>query len=84
MVQTRFAINILPEKSGVVFEELCVTIRIFIGKIRAGCMHIISTPYRGVVSIDDQPRCIEVFGVNIVNLDRAGGCGFSGLLGATH
>ena len=75
-MQTGFLIKILPRESRVVFEELTVAVRVFVGQVGTECMGVFPAPDRGVALVHDHSRRIEMVGVDKVNLDRAGGCSF--------
>ena len=58
-------------------KQLRIAIRIFIRQVGAKRMGILPAPDDGVSGIDDHSRRVEMIGVDIVNLDRAGRGGFS-------
>lgn len=75
-MQTGFLIEVLAGESWMVFEQLTVTIGIFVGQVRAEGMGVIQAPDQGVALTYDHPRGIEVIGVDVMHLDRTGGGGF--------
>ena len=58
-----------------VFEGLVVAIRVFVRQIGAERMRIFPASHDGVVLVHDRSRGVQVIGVDVIHLDRAGGGG---------
>ena len=75
-MKTGFLIKILAWESRVVFEQLAVAVRVFIGKVGTKCMGVFPAPDGCVALVHDHSRGVEMIGVDKVNQDRAGRGGF--------
>ncbi len=71
-MQAGFLVEILPWETRVVFKQLAVAVRIFVGKISTKRMRVTPAPDDSVGLIHDHPRGVEVVGVDVIHLDRAG------------
>ena len=60
-----------------IFKQLRIAIRVFIRQIGTKGMGVLPASDNGVCGIDDLSWCVEMIGVDIVNLDWAGRGGFA-------
>ncbi len=60
-----------------IFKQLSIPVRIIIRQIGAERVRVLPAPDGGVSGVHDHSRRVEMIGMNIVNLDRASGSGFS-------
>ena len=75
-MQTSFLIKILAWESRVVFEQLAVAVRVFVGQVGTKRMSVFPTPDGRVALIHDHSRSVEMVGVDKVHQDWAGRGGF--------
>jgi len=75
-MQAGFLIEVLPRESWLVFKELSVAVRVFVGQVGAEGVGVFPAPDNGVARVHNHSRGIEVISVDVMHLDRTGGGGF--------
>ncbi len=60
-----------------IFKQLSIAVRIFIRQVGTERVRVLPSPDGGVSGIDDHSWGIEMIGMDILNMDRASGSGFS-------